>query len=47
MNVLYDIPGWQQSNCSVELICDAWQLAEEQAFEIMDSLGMVDMEISA
>ncbi len=47
MNVLYDIPGWQQSNCSVELICDAWQLAEEQAFEIMESLGMVDMEISA
>ncbi len=45
MDVLGGIAEWDQCNCSIEHICEAWQLAEDQSFEIMDSLGMVNMEI--
>jgi HD-like signal output (HDOD) protein len=44
--VLEKIPNWQQTGCTSEQIFIACQLADEQWFEVMESLGMLDMEKS-
>lgn len=44
-NILDGIPNWQQTRCTVEQTCIAWQLAEDQVFEVMDSFGMVNIDI--
>lgn len=44
--VLDTIENWQQTDCSLEQVYIACQLAEEQVGEVMQSLGMVDLEIS-
>ena len=44
---LDDIPDWQASNISSEAIFDACHQAEEMVFQVMESLGMVNIEISA
>jgi putative nucleotidyltransferase with HDIG domain len=43
--VLATIPNWEKSNCTQEQITIACRLADEQWLEVMDSLGMVDLEI--
>jgi putative nucleotidyltransferase with HDIG domain len=40
--VLLDkIPNWQQAKCPVDQILIAWHLAEDQAYEVMLSFGMI------
>lgn len=45
LKILDDIPSWQASECSVDQISVACRLADEQWMDVMDSLGMMDMEI--
>lgn len=42
---LEDIKGWQKTGLSVEEITDSCIEADEQVFQMMDSLGMVQMKI--
>lgn len=44
-DILDEIPNWQHAKCTVEQTCIAWQLAEDQVFEVSDSLGMVNIDI--
>jgi len=44
--ILEGIPNWQQTQCSLDQITVACKLAQEQGQEVMESLGMVDIEIS-
>ena len=44
--ILSTIPNWQQTECSLGQVTVACQLADEQWVEVMQSLGMGDMEIS-
>ena len=44
---LDDIDNWQLLNIPLEQICFACQLAEEQLFDVMESFGMVNMELQA
>lgn len=43
--VLPTIPQWQQTGCTEEQVGIACGLAEEQWREVMESLGMLDLEI--
>jgi putative nucleotidyltransferase with HDIG domain len=43
--ILSTIPNWEKSNCTQEQITIACSLADEQWLDVMDSLGMVDLEI--
>ena len=45
--MLSRIPGWQMDGISLELVAEACQQADEMAFQVMENLGMVDMEIAA
>jgi len=42
---LSTIPNWEKSKCTAEQITIACRLAEEQWLEVMESLGMVDLDI--
>ncbi len=44
--ILEGIENWQQTKCTLDQITAACQLAQEQAHDVMESLGMVDIEIS-
>ena len=44
---LSNIPGWQASKISSEAIFDACHQSEDLVFEVMESLGMVDIEITS
>ena len=46
-DILDDIDNWDQGNLSLEQIASACQHADEMVFEVMESLGMVTIEISA
>ena len=41
------IDNWQLTGLPLEQICLACQLAEEQMFDVMESLGMIDIELDA
>lgn len=41
------IENWQLLGIPLEQICYACQLSEEQMFDVMESLGMINMELSA
>jgi putative nucleotidyltransferase with HDIG domain len=43
--ILSAIPYWEKSKCTAEQIGIACRLAEEQWMEVMESLGMLDLEI--
>lgn len=43
--VLDGIENWQQTQCTLEQMMAACHLALEQGYEVMESLGMVDMDI--
>ncbi len=43
--MLSGIPNWEKSKCTAEQISIACKLADDQWYEVMDSLGMVDLEI--
>ena len=43
--ILSEVPNWEQSKNTMDQIYIACQLAEEQGVELMESLGLVDMEI--
>ena len=43
--VLSTIPGWENSKCTPEQIAIACRLADQQWFEVMESLGMIDLDI--
>ncbi len=43
--ILSTIPNWEKSKCTSEQIAIACRLADEQWFEVMESLGMVDLDI--
>ncbi len=43
--VLANIENWQQAKCPIEQVTIACSLAEDQWEEVMDSLGMLDLEI--
>lgn len=42
---LEDIPGWEESGLSVSQIAEACELADDQVYDVMASLGMVQMRI--
>jgi len=44
---LDEIQNWQLLGIPPEQICFACQLSEEQMFDVMESLGMINMELSA
>ena len=44
-DILSTIPNWEKSKCTAEQIAIACRLAEEQWLEVMESLGMVDLDI--
>jgi putative nucleotidyltransferase with HDIG domain len=44
-DILSTIPNWEKSKCTAEQITIACRLAEEQWLEVMESLGMVDLDI--
>jgi putative nucleotidyltransferase with HDIG domain len=44
-DTLSTIPNWEKSKCTAEQITIACRLAEEQWLEVMESLGMVDLDI--
>ncbi len=46
-DVLSTIPNWEKANCTAEQIDIACSLADEQWLEVMESLGMVDLDIDA
>ncbi len=43
---LASIPNWNVADCTLQQVHVACQLADEQWLEVMESLGMVDMEIN-
>ena len=43
--VLNQIVNWEQAKCPLDQVTIACELAEDQWEEVMDSLGMLDMEI--
>jgi hypothetical protein len=45
-DILDDIDNWDQGNLSFEQIASACQHADEMVFEVMESLGMITIEIS-
>lgn len=45
-DLLTKIPNWQQTKCTMEQIHIACRLADDQWFEVMESLDMVDSETS-
>ena len=45
-DILDDIQNWDMGRLSLEQIGSACQQADELVFEVMESLGMVAMEIS-
>ena len=45
-DILDDIDNWDQGNLSLEQIASACQHADELVFEVMESLGMITIEIS-
>jgi putative nucleotidyltransferase with HDIG domain len=46
-DILDDIVNWDMSNVSLEQIASACQQAEDMVFEVMESLGMIAIEISS
>ncbi len=44
---LDEIDNWEMLDVPLEQICFACELSEEQLFDVMESLGMIDMELSA
>ena len=44
--ILSTIPNWDTTKCTLEQITIACELAEGQWREVMESLGMGDMEIN-
>jgi hypothetical protein len=46
-DILDDIINWEMSNISLEQIAAACQQADDMVFEVMESLGMVAIEISS
>jgi putative nucleotidyltransferase with HDIG domain len=44
-DILSTIPNWENSKCTSEQITIACRLADEQWLEVMESLGMVDLDI--
>jgi len=44
-DILSTIPNWEKSKCTSEQITIACRLADEQWLEVMESLGMVDLDI--
>ncbi len=42
---LDEIENWQMLDVPLQQICFACELSEEQLFEVMESLGMIDMEL--
>lgn len=46
-DILSQIPGWEMDGINIENVAAACQIADEMSFGVMDSLGMVDMEIAA
>jgi len=47
LNILDDIDNWDLGHVSLEQIASACQHADEMVFEVMESLGMVALEISS
>jgi len=47
LNILDDIENWDQGYVTLEQIAHACQHADEMVFEVMESLGMVALEISS
>ena len=45
-DILHDIENWDMGNVSLEQIASACQHADDMVFEVMESLGMVAIEIS-
>lgn len=43
--ILSTIANWERSKCSLEQIAIACRLAEDQWMEVMESLGMLDLDI--
>ena len=43
--ILSSMPTWEKTRCTEEQIAIACRLAEDQWMEVMESLGMVDLEI--
>jgi len=46
-NILDDIENWDMGPVSLEQIASACQQADDMVFEVMESLGMVAIEISS
>ena len=46
-DILRHIPGWEMPGINIENVADACQIADEMSFGVMESLGMVDIEIDA
>jgi HD-like signal output (HDOD) protein len=46
-DILHDIVNWDMGNVSLEQIASACQHADDMVFEVMESLGMVAIEISS
>ena len=44
-DILSTIPNWEKSKCTSEQITIACRLADEQWLEVMESFGMVDLDI--
>lgn len=44
-DILSTIPNWEKSKCTSDQITIACRLADEQWLEVMESLGMVDLDI--
>ena len=45
-DILQDIENWDMGDISLEQIASACQQADDMVFEVMESLGMVALEIS-
>lgn len=43
--ILSTIPNWENSKCTSEQIAIACRLADQQWLEVMESLGMIDLDI--
>lgn len=44
-DILSAIPNWEKTKCTSEQITIACRLADEQWLEVMESLGMIDLDI--
>ena len=44
-DILSSIPNWENSKCTSKQITIACRLADEQWLEVMETLGMVDLDI--